>query len=207
MPTPKNLVWQTTINQGTGNLTLVAKYKTFNTAFGFGATLDVFTYFITHQTQPEWEYGTGHLSNATTLVRDTVIESSNANALVNFTGGTKNITNDVPAEHQFVSSVVVVKTAVGPFTIADEVYFVLNKAAASATSIILPAVASRMASGLLYVVDWAGNAGDITFTPNGAETIMGIVSWTVGSSGGAGFGGKILLKPVVALSGWLVLIG
>ncbi len=207
MPTPKNLVWETTTGTGIGNLTLVAKYKTLYAGFGSGLTLDVFVYYITHLTKSEWEYGTGHLSAPDTLVRDTVIESSNANALVNFSSGTKNVTNDVPAEHQFVSSTPVIKTAAGPFTLTDEVYLILNKAAPSATTINLPAVSARMASGFLYIIDWAGNAGDITITPNGVETIMGMPSWTVGSSGGAGLGGKICLKPVVALSGWLVLIG
>jgi len=207
MPTPKNLVWQTTISIGTGNLTLAAKYKTFATAFGTGSTQNVFAYFITHQTAAQWEYGTGHMADSTTLVRDTVIESSNSNAAVDFSNGIKNVTCDVPAEHQFVSSAVVVKTTAGPFTITDEVWFVLNKAAPSSTSIVLPAVASRMASGLLWIVDWAGNAGDITFTPDGTEKIMGLSSWVVGSAGGAGLGGKICLKPVVALSGWLVIMG
>mgnify|MGYP001591579658 CR=1 FL=1 len=207
MPTPKNLVWQTATGIGIGNLTLASKYKTFNAAFGAGATQNVFAYFITHQTAVQWEYGTGHMADATTLVRDTVIESSNANAAVDFSNGIKNVTCDVPAEHQFVSSAIVVQTGAGPFTLTDEVWLVLNKAAPSATSIVLPAVATRMTSGLLWVVDWAGNAGDITFTPNGAETIMGLASWIVGSSGGAGLGGKICLKPSVALSGWLVLMG
>lgn len=207
MPTPKNLVWQTTTGIGTGNLSLNPKYKTFAAAYGTGATQNVFAYFITHQTAAQWEYGTGHMADANTLVRDTVIESSNANAAVSFSNGIKNVTCDVPAEHQFVSSAVVVKTTAGPFTITDEVWFVLNKAVPGATSIVLPAVSTRMASGLLWIVDWAGNAGDITFTPNGAETIMGLSSWVVGSTGGFGLGGKICLKPVVALSGWLVLMG
>lgn len=207
MPTPKNLVWQTTTSIGAGNLSLSTKYKTFASAFGTGATQNLFTYFITHQTAPQWEYGTGHMADSTTLVRDTVIESSNSNLAVSFSNGVKNVTNDVPAEHQFVSSAVVVKTTAGPFTITDEVWLVLNKSIASATSIVLPAVSTRMASGFLWVIDWAGNAGDITFTPNGAETIMGLSSWVVGSSGGAGLGGKICLKPVVALSGWLVIMG
>jgi hypothetical protein len=40
------------------------------------------------------------MSDATTLVRDTVIQSTNANAAVNFSAGTKDVTNDIPAAKQ-----------------------------------------------------------------------------------------------------------
>ena len=42
------------------------------------------------------------MSDSTTLVRDTVIASSNSNSAVNFTAGTLDVTNDVPAgKHGF----------------------------------------------------------------------------------------------------------
>lgn len=101
---PGNLIWETTSSTGTGNLTVavVTGNRTFNDEFGTGGT-DLFDYFITHRTAAEWERGTGHLLDATTLVRDTVIESSNANAAVNFSAGTKDVTNDVPAAKQVVT--------------------------------------------------------------------------------------------------------
>lgn len=95
-------------------------------------------------------------------------------------------------------------TTAGPFTVTTETYFALNKAAPSVTAIALPAVASRSEQALT-IVDWAGNAGDITITPNGAETIEGLASWILASSGGAGFGGRIILRPSVDLNGWAVL--
>jgi len=49
-----------------------------------------------HQSAAEWEVGTGHLSAATTLVRDTVLNSSNSNAAVNFSAGTKDVTSAYP---------------------------------------------------------------------------------------------------------------
>jgi hypothetical protein len=96
---PSSLVHQTATTTGTGNFTLVAVNgkRSFNTAFGNGATTNVFDYFISHRAAAEWEIGTGHMSDATTLVRDTVVTSSNANALVNFAAGTKDVTNDIPA--------------------------------------------------------------------------------------------------------------
>ena len=97
-----NLVHQTTTGTGTGNLTLstVNGKQSFNSAFGNGVTTDVFVYFISNQGAAEWEYGTGHMSNSTTLVRDTVIASTNSNSAVSFSAGTKDVTNDIPAASQ-----------------------------------------------------------------------------------------------------------
>lgn len=102
MPAPANLVHQTTTGTGTGNLTLatVNGKQSFATAFSTGSTQNVFDYFISNQSAAEYERGTGHMSDATTLVRDTVLESTNANAAVNFSAGTKDVTNDVPAQIQ-----------------------------------------------------------------------------------------------------------
>jgi len=104
MPTPSDLVHQTTTGTGTGNLTLVAVNgkRSFNTAFGTGGT-NVFDYFVSNRDAAEWERGTGHLSDATTLVRDTVLASSNAGSAVNFSAGTKDITNDIPASEQNIN--------------------------------------------------------------------------------------------------------
>ncbi len=98
---PGNLVHQTSSTTGTGAQTLMAVSgkRTFNTEHGTGGT-DVFDYFISSGTQAEWERGTGHLSSATVLVRDTVLQSSNSDALVNFSTGVKNITNDLPSSEQ-----------------------------------------------------------------------------------------------------------
>lgn len=101
MPAPSDLVHQTSTSTGTGNLTLAAVNgkRTFLTAFGTGGT-NTFDYFISNRDAAEWERGTGHMSDATTLVRDTVIASSNSNNAVNFSAGTKDVTNDIPASNQ-----------------------------------------------------------------------------------------------------------
>lgn len=100
MPAPSDLVHQTSTTTGTGALTLatVNGKRSFLTAFGTGGT-DTFDYFISNRDAAEWESGTGH-ENAGTLVRDTVIASSNSNNAVNFSAGTKDITNDIPAANQ-----------------------------------------------------------------------------------------------------------
>ena len=97
-----SLVQEISTTTGTGNLTLAVSsgYRTFDTAFGNGATTNVFYYFITDTVNNAWEFGTGHMSNATTLVRDTILGSSSANAAVNFLGGTITIINDLRATEQ-----------------------------------------------------------------------------------------------------------
>jgi hypothetical protein len=97
-----NLVLQTSTSTGTGAFTLTAQNgkKTFATAFSTGSTPNVFWYFISSAAAAEWEVGSGHMSDAATLVRDTVLESSNANAAVNFSAGQKYVTCDLPATYQ-----------------------------------------------------------------------------------------------------------
>jgi hypothetical protein len=102
MPAPASLVHQTSASIGTGNLTVIAVNgrRAFSAAFGTGGT-DVFDYFVMNRDAAEWERGTGHMSDSNTLVRDTVIESSNSNNAVNFSSGTKDVCNDVPPATQW----------------------------------------------------------------------------------------------------------
>lgn len=104
--TVSSLVHETTTTTGTGTLTLTnaSGKRSFNTAFGTGGT-DAFYYFISHQSAAEYEWGTGHLSASTTLVRDTIIGSSNANAAVSFAAGTKDVTCDIPAVNQGINPI------------------------------------------------------------------------------------------------------
>lgn len=101
MPRPANLVHQTTTTTGTGPYTLTAEFgkQSFNTAFGTGGT-DTFDVFISNREALEWVRGTGHLSAANTLVIDTVAEGTNGASAVNFSAGTKDVTNDIPALNQ-----------------------------------------------------------------------------------------------------------
>jgi hypothetical protein len=93
MPGPflySDRVKDTTTTTGTGNITLSGTaptgYQDFNTAFGTNA---YFHYCIALGS--EWEVGIGYLSASTTLVRDSVLESSNSDAAVNFSAGTKDV--------------------------------------------------------------------------------------------------------------------
>lgn len=91
-------VKDTTTTTGTGNITLSGTaptgYKSFNTAFGVGPL-----FYYTIALSGEWEVGIGYLSASTTLVRHRVTASSNADALVNFSAGTKDVFCTIPAFH------------------------------------------------------------------------------------------------------------
>lgn len=90
-------VLETSTTTGTGTVTLLGAstgYQSF-AAVGNGNT----TYYcIAHQTLTEWEVGIGTYTSAgTTLSRTTVLASSNAGSLVNFSAGTKNVFVTYPA--------------------------------------------------------------------------------------------------------------
>lgn len=90
-------VKETSTTTGTGTFTLagaVAGYQAFS-VIGNGNT----TYYaIVGQTGTEWEVGLGtYTLSGTTLSRDTVLSSSNSNALVNFSAGTKDVFVTYPA--------------------------------------------------------------------------------------------------------------
>lgn len=81
---------------GTGNLNLteLGNFRAFSDKWSTGGT-DVFKYFIRNDGAEEMEFGTGHLVDATTLARDTVLWSTNANSLVDFSAGNvKVVTNE-----------------------------------------------------------------------------------------------------------------
>lgn len=101
MPAPGDLIHQQSKTTGALALALTAVNgkRTFDAEFGTGGT-DKFDYFISNRDAAEWERGTGHLVDAGTLVRDTVLASSNGNSAVTFSAGTKDIVNDVPANKQ-----------------------------------------------------------------------------------------------------------
>jgi hypothetical protein len=88
-------VQEFTSTTGTGTLTLTGSpdgFETFSSAVGNGNT----TYYTISSNTTEFEVGIGTVG-AGTLSRDTVISSSNSDALVNFSAGTKNVFVTLPA--------------------------------------------------------------------------------------------------------------
>lgn len=96
-------VKETTTTTGTGDITLggaATQFKAFSSRFTSGTerAADPLYYAIVGQSGTEWEVGRGYLSGATTLVRLEVFASSNSDALVNFSAGTKDVFNTIPGE-------------------------------------------------------------------------------------------------------------
>lgn len=169
-----NLVHETSITTGTGDQTTVSVNgkRSFNTEFGNGATTNVFYYFISHRSAAEWEVGTGHMSAATTLVRDTVISSSNADAAVNFSAGTKDILNDLPAAQQVCG----LNTGTAAITIGNSDFGKLVELTGSTSRTFQFTAAATMADGWWCRIVNSSSA-EITLDPNGAETIDGLATY------------------------------
>ena len=94
----KDRVKETTTTTGTGNITLAGAatgFQSFNTAFRVAPP-----FYYTIALGAEWEVGIGHLSGSTTLVRDVVYASTNSNALVSFSAGTKDVFCTIPAAQE-----------------------------------------------------------------------------------------------------------
>jgi hypothetical protein len=90
-------VKESSVTTGTGTFTLdgaITGYQTFSSAIGNGNTC---YYTIASQTLNEWEVGIGTVG-AGTLARTTVLSSSNAASLVNFSASTKDVFVTYPAE-------------------------------------------------------------------------------------------------------------
>lgn len=110
MTTPAlgNLVHETSTSTGTGNLTVAAVNgkQRGSTAFGTGdngAANPVM--FISNRDAAEWEVTQCYFSDANTMVRSaTPIDGSGGSGTpVNFSAGTKDVTNDLDAASQSAS--------------------------------------------------------------------------------------------------------
>ncbi len=105
MPAFADRVLETATTTGTGDFTTAGArtgYETCNTAFGLSTSFYYAIVGVDASDVPtgEWEVGIASLSGTTTLVRETVLQSSNADALVNFGAGTKLVFCTIPATVQ-----------------------------------------------------------------------------------------------------------
>ena len=138
-------VKETSTTTGTGTIDLAGAetgYESFVAGVGNGNT----TYYaIELNSANEWEVGIGTVTDAApdTLSRDTIISSSNGDAAVNFSAGTKNVFCTLPA-----------KKTISP--VMDATTFVVTHASTLSED-------QTLASGVL--------AGPVTIT--GTQTITG----------------------------------
>lgn len=88
----------TSTTTGTGNIVVSGSpplgYETFSSAVSVNDTCH---YAVSHRTANEWEVGLGTYSSTNTLVRTQVLASSNNDAAVSFSAGTKDVRLVVPA--------------------------------------------------------------------------------------------------------------
>lgn len=77
---------------GTGNVTLAGAASGFR---AFYATFSTGSFYYTIVVGTQWEVGIGHCTNATTLVRDTLLSSSTGSA-INFSAGTADVFATAP---------------------------------------------------------------------------------------------------------------
>lgn len=98
----KDRVKSSTTTTGTGTITLGAAALGFQ-AFSVIGDGNTTYYTITDTVNGTWEVGIGtYTASGTTLSRDTVLESSNAGALVNFAAGSKDVFVAYPAERAVI---------------------------------------------------------------------------------------------------------
>lgn len=105
---------ESSTSTGTGNITLAGARTPGSTFASAIANGDTFHYAISHDTLNEWETGIGTMLTATTFSRS-VLTSSNANAPVNFSGGSKRVDVVLPSTRikQFVGPVQIGATSFG----------------------------------------------------------------------------------------------
>ena len=86
----KDRVKETSSSSGTGNITLGGAfpgYQTFNAAIASGSTVYYTIHNLSAGVDDEWEVGLGTFTSPSTLVRTTVLSSSNSGSATNFTSG------------------------------------------------------------------------------------------------------------------------
>lgn len=192
-----NIVFEFTTGTGTGNLTLSdtssdspAKYfRRFSDAFGTGSS-NTFYYCVRNRDLLEYEVGIGYMSDANTLVRSSVIESSNSNNLVNFSAGSKDIISDMPANLQNRLEKYRTISSSTSLPSRESHTFCNNTGAGALVEISLPAGAQDLKFGFLVT-----NANGFKLIANGTDTIRiaGSVSTAGGSMTCTQLGGAVVI--------------
>jgi hypothetical protein len=174
-------VRDTTTTTGTGSVTLSGTaptgYQTFEAGIG-----NTNTTYYTINAGSQWEVGIGtYSSTGPTLSRDTVLSSSNGNALVNFAVGTKDVFVTYPSGRAVTTDGVQTLTNK---TLNSPTLVTPTLGAASATSIAnaLGAVGtpSYTFTGDTNTGMWSPAADTLALSTNGAERLRVDASGNVG---------------------------
>lgn len=88
----RSRVWETATTTGTGTFALLGAASGHRAVSAVAANNDTVPYYAVNRAVPsEFEFGVGTWTTGNNLARTKVYESSNADALVNFSAGTKDI--------------------------------------------------------------------------------------------------------------------
>jgi len=149
----KDRVQETTTTTGTGTVTLAGAVTGFQS---FSVIGDANTTYYAIAGGSEFEVGIGtYTSLGTTLSRTTVLESSNAGALVNFSAGTKSVFCTYPAEKAIYADASDVVNPPGAILGASNTgsvipFYFANQAAFPSASTYHGALAHSHADGAMY---------------------------------------------------------
>jgi len=171
MPAFADRVKESTVTTGTGTITLdgaATGFQSFTTAFGNGVSV----YYVIAGGS-EWEIGIG-TTGAGTLSRDTVLQSSNADALVSFSAGTKDVFCSYVADRAVTTSdsaTLTNKTISGS---SNTLSNIPNSATTATSANTASAIVARDGSGNF-------TAGTITATLSGAAPAGSLSGSTLAS--------------------------
>jgi len=176
----KDRVKETSSTAGTGTLTLSGAVPGFQ-SFSVIGDANTTYYTVSDSINGDWEVGIGtYTSSGTTLSRDTVLASSNANALVNFAANPKDVFVVYPADKAVYLDSTSNVTLPGELQVTGDTALSANLELASTTAITKNAVGAYIFADIKYFTSGTG----ATYTPTtGTRAIYVEV---VGGGGGGG---------------------
>ena len=183
-----NLVHEVTDTGGTGSLSLarLSGRQRFSEAFVTGDQgIANFYAFISSREYNEWEVCRAYLSDANTLVRSTIIGSSNGGSRVSFHAGPKDIVNALPAElyGPLQGGDLPAQAAAGTVTVSATARgYRCTSGVNGALTFNLPAAANRKGAPFTVALDGADpTTYSITVDFDGSELCRGAGSYTFSS--------------------------
>jgi hypothetical protein len=169
-----DLVADTASTTGTGTFTVSGTapsgYRTFSTVL---SVADEFVGRIKHQTANEWEVGIGTYTATNEVTRSIVLASSNSDAVVSFSAGTKDIFIIAPARLEFGASV---ERTASHTLVASDIFQLVEMNVGSANNLTVP-----LNSTTAFPI---GTRIDILQTGAGQTTVVATGGVTINSKGG-----------------------